>query len=419
MTPSSLAPPVTRGRPGGLPAAARTPPPGCGCPEMEILLAAARVDGGPSSDAAVCRLAEGGVDWERVLAMGSLHGLLPLLHRRIDDLCPEAPPPEVVSRLRDHYLANHRRNLFLWGELCRVLELLRSEDIPAATYKGIALAASAYGDLSLRQFTDLDLLVQPQDAGRAVEILASRGYGSRFPLTAAARRRYLREETEILLSRHDDRLFLELHWSLAPRYLAFPFDLAPLWKRMAAAASRADLPSLSSEETLVIITAHGSKHLWKRLIWVSDVARLLASQPALDWDEVFRQVTKLGAKRMLSLGLLLSRELLGAELPRETARWIESDPGALRLSAEIRSRVRSGLEAPEGALQRFLFHLRMRERSRDRIRFAARLARKRSHEDRAFPSSPLLLPLGCLSRSLRLFWKYGLRPLLPGSAKNG
>jgi hypothetical protein len=56
------------------------------------------------------------------------------------------------------------------------VHLLESYEIPAIAYKGPTLAVSAYGNLSLRQFGDLDILVQDRAYERARQLLIKQGF---------------------------------------------------------------------------------------------------------------------------------------------------------------------------------------------------------------------------------------------------
>ena len=62
----------------------------------------------------------------------------------------------------------------------------------AVPYKGPVLAQSAYGDLGLRSFSDLDFLISPADFERAKQALAEIGYRPSTELTPAVERFWLR-----------------------------------------------------------------------------------------------------------------------------------------------------------------------------------------------------------------------------------
>jgi hypothetical protein len=67
-------------------------------------------------------------------------------------------PSKVVNKFRGIFLANAARNEFLAQELIKTNRLLNANGIEMLNWKGPTLAIQAYGDLSLRQFMDIDTL---------------------------------------------------------------------------------------------------------------------------------------------------------------------------------------------------------------------------------------------------------------------
>lgn len=78
----------------------------------------------------------------------------------------------------------------------------------------------------------------------------------------------------------------------------------------------APVPTMGPFCNLLMLCLHGSKHLWSRLIWICDVAQLLAATPALDWTLVLREGRRVGLSRALALGVLLAHRLTSAPCPR-------------------------------------------------------------------------------------------------------
>ncbi|MCB0226148.1 MAG: nucleotidyltransferase family protein, partial [Anaerolineae bacterium] len=113
------------------------------------------------------------------------HGLVPLLYRHLEAIDPTASPKPIFARLWSQSQATAGRNLMLTQELLRLLDLLAANDIPAIPYKGPALAALVYGDISLRPFNDLDILVPQRAARRAKALLEANGYHYPDRLTEA------------------------------------------------------------------------------------------------------------------------------------------------------------------------------------------------------------------------------------------
>lgn len=143
--------------------------------EFQLLVVCARTRLDSASAAQLGALVEAGVDWDRVLEGARHHGVMPLLHRHLSDLGALVPAP-VLAELSLYARNNAVHNLMLAHALLRILAALGQQGVGAVPYKGPVLASSAYGDVSLRSFKDLDLIVEAQDFGRAADTLQRLGY---------------------------------------------------------------------------------------------------------------------------------------------------------------------------------------------------------------------------------------------------
>jgi Uncharacterised nucleotidyltransferase len=112
------------------------------------------------------------------------------------------------------------------------------------------LATTAYGSLALRQFSDLDVLVRPQDARRARELLLAHGYQRLDHRSTARTEPWYRLRKVYALVRADRQIPVELHWAITSWTFFFPLH-------------------------------------WSRLGWICDVAALL--QAPLDWGYTMAQ----------------------------------------------------------------------------------------------------------------------------------
>src|SRR4029077_547387 len=65
------------------------------------------------------------------------------------------------------------------------------------------------------------------------------------------------------------------------------------------------VPALSEEDEFVLICIHGAKHFWERLMWIADVAAMLARCTRIDWDVVNKSAQAVGAGRMINVALRL------------------------------------------------------------------------------------------------------------------
>ena len=382
-------------------------------PEAELLLCCARARLEPEQADRIRRLAGDGIDWNALVEMGKVHAVAQMLYVHLRDACPDAVPGPVMDDLRAYFQGNAHQSLLLTGELLAILDLLDEHGIPAIPYKGPVLAASAYGNLALRQFGDLDLLVHPEDIPRAREVLLGSGYEAQVQMTASQERAYLRRQGDVGLVRADGRVTVEIHSRMSPPYWSFPGDPAYWWCHLTTVSlGHRQVPSLAPEALLLFLCIHNAKHSGERLIWTCDVAELIRSHQNLDWEQVLRDAAELRCKRILSLGLLLAADLLDAPLPPEVYRHASSDVVARQLAGQVH-----GVLFPEEndrrvILQRALFRLRTRERLADRVQYGVRLATTLTPDDWASISLPsALFPLYYVIRAGRLARNYGLSGL--------
>lgn len=389
-------------------------------PEAELLLCCTRTVGTPETDARLGALIREGIDWEYLLRTARRHGVAPLLYRRLESACPEAVPEDVIGSLRDHFRANSARNLLLTGELLRLLEAFGARGIPTVPYKGPVLAASAYGNLALREFIDLDILVHREDVAKAREVLVSMGYRARYRLTRAQEEAFLRSKYEHPFTREDGKVVVEIHWELAERHF-LSFNNERLWGALEPVAlGGKDVPTFSPEDTLLILCVHGAQHAWERLGWICDVAELIrVRQEDMRWDEVMAQASALGGERMLFLGLCLASDLLGVTAPERVAQRVWADPTVKVLAERTReqlfwetARPAGLLEGYEGAPAFHTLHLRVKGSVGEKISYFVRKATILTGEDWSVRALPrVLFPLYYVLRLVRLTKKYGPRIL--------
>ncbi len=136
-------------------------------PEENLLLSSISPHHGPEQVKAVRSLIRQGIDWSYLLQIAAHHGVLPLLYKSLNTTCRDTIPEQILDELRRLFRDNAVRNLFLTETLIKLLKQLAAHEIPAIPFKGPVLASSLHGDISLRQFGDLDILVRKQDVPAA------------------------------------------------------------------------------------------------------------------------------------------------------------------------------------------------------------------------------------------------------------
>jgi hypothetical protein len=289
----------------------------------------------------------------------------------------------------------------------KTLKLLASKNIPVVPFKGPTLAEALYGNVALRQFGDLDLFIRPNDLPVAMETLACEGYSPVLRLTPPQQTALVRTHYECGLLSPRGAL-VEFQWAIVPRYFSLPLSSEQLWQDLRTIQiAGVEALALSPENLLLILCIHGGKHLWNRLVWLSDISELIQLHSDLDWEHVMRQARVGKAERMLLLGLSLTHTLFGTALPQNIHLRLAEDKTVERLNKQVCQTLVRASETSELAAHVFL--IRTRERWIDKSRYVLRFIVTPASVEWSLVSLPkIFFPLYVALRVARGFLKAGI-----------
>ncbi len=382
--------------------------------EFEFLCALAGAELAPERIERIANWNRSALDWSEVLRLAEHHGVLPLAARNLIEHA-RGLPAEVERTLRSAYEANLRRSLWFTVELARIMQHFGRRQLRAVPYKGAVLAQSLYRNLGLRIFSDLDFLISSVDFERAKQALAEIGYRPAADLTPAVERLWLRNGYERAFDSAAGKNLVELQWALLPHFYGVDLhsDDLRVEELMARAgrtvAGGCEMPCLAPEDSLLVLCLHAGKHLWMRLIWLSDIAETLRSQsPAqpIDYSLVVGRARALGIDRILGVSFWLVKNVLRVKLPQAAEGMIAADPRVPALGAEFAARLLRGASYDFESTEYFRLILKLRERRGDRWRYLWRLVWTPGVGDVAAVQLPeALFPLYRIVRMGRLMRK--------------
>ena len=339
-------------------------------PEVDLLLLCARARLDEQQTKRIKILASQDLDWDYLLQLADRHGLQPLLHWHLSASGSDAVPRKTQQQLRIAFQRVSALNILLTHELQKLLALFAEHNVTAVPYKGPALALQLYGNVALRQFGDLDLLVHPRDVLRARDLLVRDGYEPLPALTENQQAVLLRTQCNLPFSRERKRMIVELHWTVSAPSFARPFETENFWSRLVddkLETTRIKRPA--AEDLLLALCIHGSKHLWERIAWIADIAGLITVDPELNWKDLIERARRSGSERMLFLGLLLAANLLEAELPEAVQSELKADAKVGVLVEDVVRDLFNRDLIPSGISGYFLFQWKARRRLRDKLNY--------------------------------------------------
>ncbi|HVN30357.1 MAG TPA: nucleotidyltransferase family protein [Thermoanaerobaculaceae bacterium] len=372
-------------------------------------MACARVDLDEPSRLSVIDACRKGVDWGRLLTAARYHEIEPLVFRHLSGAGCDTCPPVVLEALRAESRRTSVWNLALAAEAAAVFERFRSEGIRAVLLKGPVAAVAYYGDLGLRRFLDIDVLVEQERALDAWRLLSERRYAHKFSLGIDGEAHLVRHGSELLFRDASGR-FVDLHWNIWPPGFTFtPGSEAPWKDREFVQLGTANVETLGCEATVLFFCLHGAKHNWAGLKWVTDLAELVRARPTLRWGRVLDWSARPGRRVLIDLGLHLAHRLLGAPVPPDVLARGASDS---RVEGLVDEAIRGilGFDAPPrwllAEIWNALYRRAMSSRA-DQLRYLHdALLAPTPHEWELVPLPAALFPLYYGLRPIRLAWKH-------------
>jgi hypothetical protein len=359
-------------------------------PETRLLVCCARMRVNPETASDIRALVLGNLDWDALLGGAARHAVAPLLDRQLLTVAADLIPANQISRMNEANRVNTLRCLQLTAALVEILRLFQAEGIAALPYKGPILAAQAYGDLSMRQFDDIDIVVPQREMAKAQEIVLGLGYTAKFPGVFSPGNSYPIPGEYKYYSETRDAI-VELHTEFTLRHFPVTCNFDDFYARSVELnLGGHHVRTFSPEDALLAICVHGSKDFWERLSWIADVAESLR------------------VERMLRVGRALAARVLGTQLPDEMNGSVRKDRVAEAIAEKLAGKLLGGTEPPMGALERFHLRRRMVSGFFPGWRYALRLAFAPAEEDWTTVQLPRpLAPLYVLLRPFRLMRKYG------------
>ncbi len=250
----------------------------------------------PAQRSAALDRATGSEIWEA----GRLHRVTPAIARAVRgwDELPDGWAPALRSA-RERQLLRHLQAL---EDLKGIGAALDRAGIAWAAVKGATLASVVWPHADMREYFDLDLLVQPaafRDAVRIVEDVGGRLLDRNWPALRSSRRGEL-----AMVGRHGTHVDVHWHLAVAPSVRrAFPLDVdAMLARRRRRELSGISVPMLDAEDQALHVAVHAAQAGANRLMWLADAYYVTAD---VAWDELARRSR--AARASVPVALVLDR----------------------------------------------------------------------------------------------------------------
>ena len=373
-------------------------------PEHELLRLSITRRFTPPTDASIPGLLDRVEDWTYLLELARRQHVLPLLQDCLSTNGRRAGPQAVFWTLAQAVAMIQARNRQLARELVRLHRAAADAHIRLLSFKGPVLAAAYYGDIGLRQFGDLDVLVDRASSDRAEELFAGLGY---------RRARDFGFEVSLINARR--RIAVDLHRAVSADNFPIALEFDGLWERREKVElGHGCAETLSTPDLVLVIgveAARDARQGKAKLGKMSDLVHVLRALTDTEWAQIEREARRLDVRRVLWFASELASSLLRMPAPRQVD--LDAPPARLiPFLRETEARVFHAQGAPPPSRRRGdVFHFHLRERWRDKLFPYAlrvhRLVTPNVHDRSVIALPTALKPLYYLVRPVRLLIQYG------------
>lgn len=277
-------------------------------PEQELLLKAALLKDDAAVAAWTAWQATGDID--RLDA--SSYRLLPVVYRNLHARGVREP---LLEKLKGVYRHTWYKNQLFLRRMAECLRWFHAAGIETLLLKGAPLALLFYRDHGLRPMADLDVMVPPDRAVAALDLLRDRGWvrSDRWPETF--HESYVSVGNSVGLKDREGNQ-CDLHWHLMPECCREEAD-GEFW-RGAVPFFIHDVPALTLNpaDHLLHVVAHGLR--WDPLPpfrWVADAMEIIRSPTPPDWERLAAQAQRCRLAWPAKEGLAYLREKFRAPIP--------------------------------------------------------------------------------------------------------
>jgi hypothetical protein len=225
--------------------------------------------------------------------------------------------------MKSIYMDIVKQNMLLTSELINTMKVLEENNIKAIAFKGPTLAQLAYGDITLRQYVDLDVLVEKEKIFK-VENLLKNKYKRALKLTSSQEDKWFKYAHDLGLI-NENGVNIEFHWLMFDSNHPINLSKIDFFKEsVKTKINNQNINTISNEKFLVYLCIHGSKHLYERIEWVCDIDRFIKTQK-IDWDIVEGIIINDNSKRFFLLGLFLTKILFNTNLGKNYEKQFDKE----------------------------------------------------------------------------------------------
>ncbi|MBW4890014.1 nucleotidyltransferase family protein [Mucilaginibacter sp. HMF5004] len=293
--------------------------------EMAAIILCCRVFFGTATNSELKQfVSANNIDWYSLIRLARQHRIRPVIYpllHRID--LPNDIKVLIYKQQAEITQLNWKQAI----ETERIIMLLKKHGVQAVPYKGTAFSKQFFGDLVSRESSDIDLIIQPADLSKAIDVLKLDAYlpelDEVYNYLGTKYHSYYKDYNLNKYKNGQREFHIELHWAIAETYLnvndkvnAFIYETGEPVKLL-----KADVAVLTQNAHFASVLIHHTiKDTFKYLKNIVDISQALSIPGIKTYcDKLNIEFADIGLQKILAVSNELSEQLMGICLPKTEA----------------------------------------------------------------------------------------------------
>lgn len=258
-------------------------------------------------------------DWKIFQEQIMQRGMGPLFYKKLDSLSnKDHIPPQIRESLKQNYFRTLSRSMLLYAHFKEIASRFEKEGLAFIPLKGVFLSDTLYKDIALRQFSDMDLLVHPEDGPKALLVLNDIGFRAAVDLQSELIKSFVEVIHYMPMIRKD--VSVEIHIKLHTRKAEYFVDPEKIWAKSVPEMFQGQkINRMHPYDMLIHLCVHLDKHfLYSTLQFTcyNDVVNWTEHiQSELNWNDFIDRCKEFKAEEAVFRHLIIAREYYDLKLP--------------------------------------------------------------------------------------------------------
>ena len=299
---------------------------------------------------------------EEVSMLAYGHGVYPLFYHTLMEHASDLLDREMKDAMAYLFKSIEVTNKTMTDELLHLSKLFEEHDIQALSIKGPALAKQFYGDISLRQFSDLDILVKRENFFAIHKLMSKLGYETEYYNENLDTKALFEMKHDCPYYNPNNGITVEIHWDFFRNVFAIKNSLFEPWNNIKEMGiNNQKIHTLSDETHLLFHAVHGSKHRWEKVGWIVDIDRMIRANSSLNWDDMLQKAKKMGINRMFLLGIFFAYKYFKTPLNDQILNLLNDDPALKKITHDIEVQLSQKNEDDENKVRKAMEYIELRD----------------------------------------------------------